>query len=54
MYRAGDRKVLTIPVHFSKTIRKGTLRAIIREAGLTMDEFHALQRGTSPRKSRGV
>ena len=31
---------LTIPDH--KELAKGTLRAIIREAGLTVDEFAAL------------
>jgi predicted RNA binding protein YcfA (HicA-like mRNA interferase family) len=31
---------LTIPNH--KELAKGTLRAIIREAGLTVDEFTAL------------
>ena len=31
---------LSIPLH--KEIAKGTLRAIIREAGLTVDEFSSL------------
>ena len=31
---------LTVPVH--KEIAKGTLRAIIRQAGLTLDEFNEL------------
>jgi predicted RNA binding protein YcfA (HicA-like mRNA interferase family) len=31
---------ITVPDH--KEIAKGTLRAIIREAGLTVDEFKAL------------
>lgn len=31
---------LTVPNH--KTIAKGTLRSIIREAGLTVDEFKKL------------
>ena len=34
---------LTIPNH--KTIAKGTLRAIIRQAGLTVEEFSALLKG---------
>ena len=33
MYRASDQRVLTVPIHFSKTVPKGTLRAIIRQAG---------------------
>jgi hypothetical protein len=32
--------VFTIPNH--KEIAKGTLRAVIREVGLTVDEFKAL------------
>jgi predicted RNA binding protein YcfA (HicA-like mRNA interferase family) len=39
LYREKDNKSLTVPVHFSKSIPKGTLRAIIREAGLTVEEF---------------
>ena len=31
---------LVVPVH--KSLAKGTLRALIREAGLTVDEFIAL------------
>ena len=39
MYRAADRRVLTIPMHFGKDIPKGTLRTMIREAGLSVQEF---------------
>lgn len=39
LYRASDRRALTVPIHFSKTVPKGTLRAIIRQAGLTTEEF---------------
>ena len=42
MYRAEDRRVLIIPMHFDKDIPKGTLRTIIREAGLSVREFVAL------------
>ena len=42
MYRASDRRALTIPVHFSGTVPKGTLRAIIKQAGLSPDEFGKL------------
>jgi len=31
---------LVVPDH--RTLAKGALRALIREAGLTLDEFHAL------------
>ena len=44
LYRKGDNKTVTVPVHFSKTIPKGTLRAIIREAGMTVEEFIALKK----------
>jgi predicted RNA binding protein YcfA (HicA-like mRNA interferase family) len=39
LYRAKDNKTVTVPVHFGKDLPKGTLRAIIREAGLTIEEF---------------
>jgi predicted RNA binding protein YcfA (HicA-like mRNA interferase family) len=39
LYRANDRRALTVPIHFSKTVPKGTLRAIISQAGLTAEEF---------------
>lgn len=35
--REAPHRRLTVPMH--KEIAKGTLRAIIREAGLTVDEF---------------
>ena len=37
---ASPFRLLTVPDH--KEIAKGTLRAIIREAGLTVDQFKAL------------
>ncbi len=39
LYRASDGRVLTVPLHFSKTVPKGTLHAIIKQAGLTNEEF---------------
>jgi predicted RNA binding protein YcfA (HicA-like mRNA interferase family) len=30
---------LSIPDHLGKEVKRGTLRAIIRDAGLTVDEF---------------
>jgi len=38
MYKSGARHPISIPQH-PKDLPKGTLRAIIREAGLTKDEF---------------
>jgi len=39
MFREADRRALTIPFHFSKTVPKATLRAIIKQAGLSPEEF---------------
>ena len=39
MFREADRRALTIPIHFSKAVPKGTLRAIIKQAGLSPEEF---------------
>jgi predicted RNA binding protein YcfA (HicA-like mRNA interferase family) len=41
-YRHPDGRWTIVSVHASKTIPKGTLRKIIRDAGLTVDEFVAL------------
>ena len=43
MYRASDGQALTVPIHFAKTVPKGTLRAIIRRAGLTVEGFNSLR-----------
>jgi predicted RNA binding protein YcfA (HicA-like mRNA interferase family) len=42
MYRATDRRALTVPVHFRKGIPKGTLHAIIKQAGFTTEQFAEL------------
>jgi predicted RNA binding protein YcfA (HicA-like mRNA interferase family) len=42
MYRAADRRALTVPIHFRKTIPKGTLHAIIKQACLSPEEFARL------------
>lgn len=42
VYRESDRRALTVPIHFSKTVAKGTLRAIIKQAGLTVEDFISL------------
>jgi predicted RNA binding protein YcfA (HicA-like mRNA interferase family) len=39
MFRDADRRALTVPIHLSKDMPKGTLRTIIRDAGLTVEEF---------------
>ncbi len=32
-------RAVTVPVHGSKSLKRGTLAAIVRQAGLTRDEF---------------
>lgn len=44
MYRAADHRALTVPVHFRKTVPKGTMHAILKQAGLTTDDFAQLMR----------
>ena len=39
LFRASDRRALTVPIHFSQTVPKGTLRAIIKQAAFTTEEF---------------
>jgi len=41
-YRHPDGRWTIVSVHPGKTIPKGTLRKIIRDAGLTVEEFNAL------------
>ena len=40
--RDGHPYVLTIPVHGNEPIAPGTLRSLIRAAGVTIEEFTAL------------
>jgi predicted RNA binding protein YcfA (HicA-like mRNA interferase family) len=35
-------RTVTVPVHAGRDLKPGTLRSIIRQAGLTVDEFVAL------------
>lgn len=39
MEKAGHEATLSIPVHKGKDVKRGTLRSIIRDAGLTVDDF---------------
>lgn len=39
LYCAAKNKVVTVPVHFGKTIPKGTLHAIIKQSELPLDFF---------------
>lgn len=40
--RASDGKRVTVPVHQGRTVPVGTLRAILRDAGISVDEFREL------------
>jgi predicted RNA binding protein YcfA (HicA-like mRNA interferase family) len=42
MFRPDDRRALTVPMHFSKSVPKGTLYTIIRSSGISVDEFRRL------------
>jgi predicted RNA binding protein YcfA (HicA-like mRNA interferase family) len=43
--KPGHPFTLSVPVHGGKTVKPGTLRALIRAAGLTVEAFVALLRG---------
>jgi predicted RNA binding protein YcfA (HicA-like mRNA interferase family) len=36
------RRTVIVPVHGGRDLKRGTLRSIIRQAGLTVDEFSDL------------
>ena len=40
--KAGVSGLVVVPVHGSRTLPAGTLRSILRQAGLTVEEFHGL------------
>ncbi len=40
--RASDGKRITVPVHKGRSVPPGTLRAILRDAGIGIDEFREL------------
>ena len=39
MKKPGHRYILSVPVHKSKTVKKGTLRGLVEAAGITVAEF---------------
>ena len=43
LIRDSDGKQVTIPVHSGKTIGKGLLSKILKEVGLTIEEFKKLK-----------
>jgi len=42
MVNRETNQTIPVPVHGSKPLRTGTLRSIIRDAGLTVDEFRGI------------
>jgi predicted RNA binding protein YcfA (HicA-like mRNA interferase family) len=42
MRRESDHRRGTVPVHKGRTVPPGTLRAILRDADITVDEFRDL------------
>jgi len=44
MKKEGSRFLVTVPMH-QRDVPKGTLRGIIEDAGLSIDEFVVLLRG---------
>ncbi len=38
-YPGDQRRTVTVPVHAARDLKPGTLRSIIRQAGLTIDDF---------------
>lgn len=42
MYRSTDQKRVTVPVHKGKNIPVGTLKAILKDADLTVDQLRDL------------
>ncbi len=39
MVKTGHRFVLSVPVHGNERLKKGTLRSLINDAGVTVEEF---------------
>lgn len=39
MTKVNSDVILSIPVHKNKTVKRGTLNALIKDAGLSIDEF---------------
>jgi predicted RNA binding protein YcfA (HicA-like mRNA interferase family) len=39
LFRDTDRRTLVVPIQYRSTVPRGTLKAIVREAGLSVDDF---------------
>jgi len=44
VYRHPDGRWTTVPMHHGKDVARGTLRRIIKDAGISVDEFNELLR----------
>jgi predicted RNA binding protein YcfA (HicA-like mRNA interferase family) len=42
VFPGNPTRTVTVPVHAGRDLKPGTVRSIIRQAGLTLDEFAAL------------
>ena len=42
MWHPKSRRTVTVPVHAGETLGQKTLHSILRQAGLTAEEFHDL------------
>ncbi|MGD9539287.1 MAG: type II toxin-antitoxin system HicA family toxin [Alphaproteobacteria bacterium] len=42
VHRDNPARAVTVPVHGSRDLKPGTLRAIVRQAGLSVEEFNDL------------
>jgi len=43
VYRHPDGRWVTVPLHPGKDVAKGTLRKIIKDLGITVEEFESLR-----------
>jgi len=43
VYRHPDGRWTTVPIHPGKDVAKGTLRKILKDAGITVEEFENLR-----------
>jgi predicted RNA binding protein YcfA (HicA-like mRNA interferase family) len=39
LVKQGHEATLSVPVHSGRDVKRGTLRDLIRDAGMTLDEF---------------
>ncbi|MCL4459619.1 MAG: type II toxin-antitoxin system HicA family toxin [Chloroflexi bacterium] len=42
VWRHHDGRWTTVPIHYGKDLAKGTMRKILKDAGITPDEFEKL------------